>query len=160
MVDKQCAQFYSVTITEEHAQGGLSYRVLSDESEFKLSYFELEDNGGLSLALQVVDIKRGDLEADTSSYHSNVVRQIPLESVDSSLAIGFYCRDRDDFNDFCSRATNLADESSGAPLFTVARSRSSPRATSQGDSAGVDLGYEDSYDMLHSTNAEGAQEDD
>ncbi|KAK9725303.1 hypothetical protein RND81_05G135000 [Saponaria officinalis] len=111
-------------------------------------------------AQPVVDIKRGDLEADTSSYHSNVVRQIPLESVDSSLAIGFYCRDRDDFDDFCSRATKLADESSGAPLFTVARSRSSPRATSQGDLAGVDLGYEDSYDMLHSSNAEGAQEDD
>ncbi|XP_074281285.1 cysteine protease ATG4-like [Silene latifolia] len=113
-------------------------------------------------AQPVVDIKKGDLEADTSSYHSNVVRHVPLESIDSSLAIGFYCRDRDDFDDFCSRASTLADESNGAPLFTVAHCRSSPRATNQGDMAGgvADVQYDDSYDVLHSTNPEGEHEDD
>ncbi|KAH9620958.1 hypothetical protein KSS87_004417 [Heliosperma pusillum] len=109
-------------------------------------------------AQPVVDIKKGDLEADTSSYHSNVVRHIPLESIDSSLAIGFYCRDRDDFDDFCSRASMLVDESNGAPLFTVAHSRSSPRATSQGNMAGGIADVEhDSYDVL---NPEGEREDD
>ncbi|CAO2829088.1 unnamed protein product [Amaranthus hypochondriacus] len=52
-VDKQCAHFYSVMITDEEAQGGLVCRVQSsDKSKFKLLYFEQEENGGLSLALQ------------------------------------------------------------------------------------------------------------
>ncbi|KAJ4974365.1 hypothetical protein NE237_007539 [Protea cynaroides] len=52
-VEKQCAHFYSVTITEQEAQAGFVCRVQSpDKSKFKLLYFEQEDNGGLSLALQ------------------------------------------------------------------------------------------------------------
>ncbi|KAJ0725011.1 putative peptidase C54, papain-like cysteine peptidase superfamily [Helianthus annuus] len=78
---------------------------------------------------QAVNISKDDLEADTSSYHCNVIRQIPLESIDPSLAIGFYCRDKDDFDDFCSRASELAAESSGAPLFTVTQSRHSPKSS-------------------------------
>ncbi|KAJ4834457.1 hypothetical protein Tsubulata_007911, partial [Turnera subulata] len=70
----------------------------------------------------VVNVKRDDLEADTSSYHCDVPRRIPLDSIDPSLALGFYCRDKDDFDKFCSLATKLADESCGAPLFTVAHS--------------------------------------
>ncbi|KAK9119610.1 hypothetical protein Scep_017703 [Stephania cephalantha] len=54
-VEKQCAHFYSVTITEQEAQSGLVCRVQSpDKSKFKLLYFEQEENGGLSLALQLV----------------------------------------------------------------------------------------------------------
>ncbi|PKU69304.1 cysteine protease ATG4B isoform X2 [Dendrobium catenatum] len=70
----------------------------------------------------VVDIKANNLEADTSSYHCSTVRNMPLDSIDPSLAIGFYCRDKDDFIDFCCRASVLAERSNGAPLFTVAKS--------------------------------------
>ncbi|KAI3817297.1 hypothetical protein L1987_11086 [Smallanthus sonchifolius] len=79
---------------------------------------------------QTVNISKNNLEADTSSYHCNVIRQIPLESIDPSLAIGFYCRDKDDFDDFCSRASELAAESNGAPLFTVTEARHSPKSSS------------------------------
>ncbi|GMH01643.1 hypothetical protein Nepgr_003482 [Nepenthes gracilis] len=52
-VEKHCAHFYSVTITEEEARDGLVCRVQSSEkSKFKLLYFDQEDNGGLSLTLQ------------------------------------------------------------------------------------------------------------
>ncbi|KAF9604225.1 hypothetical protein IFM89_004931 [Coptis chinensis] len=52
-VEKQCAHFYSVDITEQEAQASLVCRVQSsDKSKFKLFYFELKDNDGLSLALQ------------------------------------------------------------------------------------------------------------
>lgn len=61
-------------------------------------------------------------DVDTSSYHCNTVRYVPLESLDPSLALGFYCRDKDDFDDFCIRATKLAGDSNGAPLFTVTKS--------------------------------------
>ncbi|XP_077246602.1 cysteine protease ATG4-like [Tasmannia lanceolata] len=75
----------------------------------------------------VVDITRDNLEVDTSTYHCNDVRQMPLDMIDPSLAIGFYCRDKDDFVDLCARASELADRSSGAPLFTVAKSLNLPK---------------------------------
>lgn len=59
-VEKQCAHFYSVTITEKEAQAGLVCRVhSSDKSKFKLLYFDQEENGGLSLALQEDSSKIG-----------------------------------------------------------------------------------------------------
>ncbi|XP_021774718.1 cysteine protease ATG4-like isoform X1 [Chenopodium quinoa] len=106
---------------------------------------------------QVTNITKTDLEADTSSFHSNVIRHIPLESIDPSLAIGFYCRDKDDFDDFCSRASKLANESNGAPLFTVTQSRNSPKTASQHDIGASENRVDDSYDMLHSNDG---QEDD
>ncbi|XP_009116671.1 cysteine protease ATG4b isoform X1 [Brassica rapa] len=71
---------------------------------------------------QVVTVNKETQDVDTSSYHCNTVRYVPLESLDPSLALGFYCRDKDDFDDFCIRATKLAGDSNGAPLFTVTKS--------------------------------------
>ncbi|ESQ34380.1 hypothetical protein EUTSA_v10007684mg [Eutrema salsugineum] len=52
-VEKQCAHFYAVTITEEEVSSGLVCRVeSSSKSKFKLLYFDQEANSGLSLALQ------------------------------------------------------------------------------------------------------------
>jgi cysteine protease ATG4 len=71
---------------------------------------------------QVVEISPDKTEVETGSYHCSVVRQMPLSAIDPSLAIGFYCRNRDDFDDLCARASDLASQSEGAPLFTVAQS--------------------------------------
>jgi len=46
---------------------------------------------------------------------------LALDQIEASLAIGFYC-DKDDFDDFCSRASELVEKASGAPLFTVVQS--------------------------------------
>uniref|UniRef100_A0A6N2K3C8 J domain-containing protein n=1 Tax=Salix viminalis TaxID=40686 RepID=A0A6N2K3C8_SALVM len=59
-VEKQCAHFYSVTITEEEARDGFVCRVQSsDKSKFKLLYFDQEESGGLNLALQEDSAKTG-----------------------------------------------------------------------------------------------------
>ncbi|XP_052172898.1 chaperone protein dnaJ 16-like isoform X1 [Diospyros lotus] len=59
-VEKQCAHFYSISITEEEARSGFVCRVQSsDKSKFKLLYFDQEENGGLSLALQEDSAKTG-----------------------------------------------------------------------------------------------------
>ncbi|KAM1577562.1 hypothetical protein EV2_040694 [Malus domestica] len=111
----------------------------------------------------VINIRRDDMEADTLSYHCNVIRHIPLDLIDPSLAIGFYCRDRDDFNDFCFRASKLADESNGAPLFTVTQTHSVPRPVNHSDALGVSGAVEndDSFSVLPMSDADGsAQEDD
>ncbi|XP_009354662.2 cysteine protease ATG4 isoform X1 [Pyrus x bretschneideri] len=111
----------------------------------------------------VINIRRDDLEADTLSYHCNVIRHIPLDLIDPSLAIGFYCRDRDDFNDFCFRASKLADESNGAPLFTVTQTHSFPRPVNHSDALGDSGAVEndDPFSVLPMSDADGsAQEDD
>ncbi|KAL7171389.1 hypothetical protein ACSBR2_036109 [Camellia fascicularis] len=61
-VDKQCAHFYSVNITEEEARSGFVCRVQSsDKNKFKLLYFDQVENGGYSLALQEDSAKTGKL---------------------------------------------------------------------------------------------------
>nr|GEX29105.1 hypothetical protein [Tanacetum cinerariifolium] len=59
-VEKQCAHFYSVRITEKEAEDGIVCRVQSAEkSKFKLLYFDQDENGGLNLALQEDSGKKG-----------------------------------------------------------------------------------------------------
>ncbi|KAH0991569.1 hypothetical protein GBA52_003052 [Prunus armeniaca] len=59
-VEKQCAHFYAVTITEADARAGFVCQVQSsDKSKFKLLYFDQEETGGLSLCLQEDSAKTG-----------------------------------------------------------------------------------------------------
>jgi len=86
---------------------------------------------------QVVPVTPENLELDTSSYHCSAVRRLPLDSIDPSLAIGFYCRDRAEFDDLCARSSELAQQSNGAPMFTVAEKSAPPKAA---DASNLDLG--------------------
>ncbi|CBI33041.3 unnamed protein product, partial [Vitis vinifera] len=129
--------------------GASTYIVgVQDEKAFYLDPHE---------AQSVVDIRRENLEADTSSYHCNIIRHICLDSIDPSLAIGFYCRDKDDFDDFCIRASKLADKSNGAPLFTVAHIHSLPKPISCSDGMDDCSGFreDDSFDVVSNKGAEG-----
>ncbi|KAK1590986.1 hypothetical protein Q3G72_000362 [Acer saccharum] len=111
-------------------------------------------------AQPVVNISRDNLDADTSSYHSNVVRHIHFDAIDPSLAIGFYCRDKDDFDDFCLRASKLAEVSNGAPLFTVTQTHKKPVNHSDvlGDTGGIR--EDDSLGVVPVGDAEGYTNED
>nr|GEX22722.1 cysteine protease ATG4-like isoform X1 [Tanacetum cinerariifolium] len=76
-------------------------------------------NNGVDDREKAVNISKDNLEADTSSYHCNIIRQIPLESIDMSFAVEFYYQDKDDFDDLCLQASKLAAEANGAPPFLV-----------------------------------------
>ncbi|XP_024536428.1 cysteine protease ATG4A isoform X1 [Selaginella moellendorffii] len=69
---------------------------------------------------KVVSVSGESLEFDSASYHCSVVRKMLLDAIDPSLALGFYCRNREDLDDLCARASELASQSNGAPMFTVA----------------------------------------
>ncbi|KAH7428530.1 hypothetical protein KP509_09G005700 [Ceratopteris richardii] len=59
-VERQVAHFYGVTISKEQAVAGVVVRVISQaQSNIKLLYFEQEETGGLSLALQEDSVKTG-----------------------------------------------------------------------------------------------------
>lgn len=59
-VEKQCAHFFGVTISEEQAESGIVVRVSSaSQSKFKLLYFEQDSHGGYGLALQEDSEKTG-----------------------------------------------------------------------------------------------------
>ncbi|KAL3528243.1 hypothetical protein ACH5RR_012899 [Cinchona calisaya] len=124
---------------------------MQDDNAFYLDPHEVQP---------VADITTDNLENDTTSYHSNILRQFPLDSVDPSLAIGFYCRDKSDFDDFCLRASKLANQSNGAPLFTVTETRKSHNAVRQHDNMN-DSAEPGSNDMVPEGESEGcAHEDD
>ncbi|XP_057862571.1 cysteine protease ATG4B [Cryptomeria japonica] len=86
---------------------------------------------------QVTEISPDNMGVDTSSYHCSVVRKMALSGIDPSLAIGFYCRNKDDFDDLHARATHLATQSNGAPLFTVTKSLNKSKEISACISEGV-----------------------
>ncbi|KAK1425674.1 hypothetical protein QVD17_21029 [Tagetes erecta] len=85
-VDKQCAHFFSVTISEEQAQSGIVVRVTSAaQSKFKLLYFEQDNGGGYSLALQEDSDKAGKVtSAGMYFLHFQVYR---MDSVVNTLAM-------------------------------------------------------------------------
>ncbi|KAL3510755.1 hypothetical protein ACH5RR_030156 [Cinchona calisaya] len=59
-VEKQCAHFFGVTISDEQAESGIVVRVTSAaQSKFKLLFFEHDANGGYGLALQEDSEKTG-----------------------------------------------------------------------------------------------------
>ncbi|KAJ8460517.1 hypothetical protein OPV22_033443 [Ensete ventricosum] len=59
-VDRHCAHFFGVTISDQQAQAGIVIRVTSaTRSKFKLLYFEKEAHGGYGLTLQEESEKTG-----------------------------------------------------------------------------------------------------
>lgn len=71
---------------------------------------------------QVCLVSPDNPKADTSTYHCSHVRRMPLSAMDPSLALGFYCRDQEDFKDFCERAVELERQGNGAAMFTIVQS--------------------------------------
>ncbi|KAI7739249.1 hypothetical protein M8C21_004446 [Ambrosia artemisiifolia] len=87
-VEKQCAHFFSVTISEEQAQSGIVVRATSAaQSKFKLLYFEQDYGGGYSLALQEDCEKAGKVtSAGMYFLHFQVYRfDSVVNSVDELL---------------------------------------------------------------------------
>ncbi|XP_076951226.1 chaperone protein dnaJ 15-like [Bidens hawaiensis] len=85
-VEKQCAHFFSVTISDEQAKSGIVIRVTSTaQSKFKLLYFEQDNGGGYSLALQEDSEKTGKVtSAGMYFLHFQVYR---MDSTVNALAM-------------------------------------------------------------------------
>ncbi|CAA7058199.1 unnamed protein product [Microthlaspi erraticum] len=84
-VDKQCAHFFGVTISEQQAESGVVVRVTSTaQSKFKLLYFEQDSSGGYGLALQEESEKTGKVtSAGMYFLHFQVYR---MDSTVNALA--------------------------------------------------------------------------
>lgn len=85
-VEKQCAHFFGVTISDEQAQSGIVVRVTSAaQSKFKLLYFEQDNGGGYNLALQEDSEKTGKVtSAGMYFLHFQVYR---MDSTVNALAM-------------------------------------------------------------------------
>lgn len=96
--------------------GASTYLVgVQDDSAFYLDPHEVQPVAPVSLE---------DASAQTSSYHCSMVRKMPLNAIDSSIALGFYCQTHAELVDLCHLADKVAKESNGAPMFTVASDES------------------------------------
>jgi len=51
------------------------------------------------------------------SYHCSVPQKIHISEVDPSLAVGFYCHTKEEFENFCSAIVEMSKTS--APIFTI-----------------------------------------
>eukprot|EP00697_Spironema_sp_BW2_P015264 gnl/Spiro4/6037_TR3096_c0_g1_i1.p1 gnl/Spiro4/6037_TR3096_c0_g1~~gnl/Spiro4/6037_TR3096_c0_g1_i1.p1 ORF type:complete len:424 (+),score=98.36 gnl/Spiro4/6037_TR3096_c0_g1_i1:97-1368(+) len=62
-----------------------------------------------------------DMSGDFSSvtYHCTTVRKMQISAIDPSLALGFYCRSRSDFEDFCVRCASMVDQNPKNPIINI-----------------------------------------
>ncbi|KFK41251.1 hypothetical protein AALP_AA2G105000 [Arabis alpina] len=117
-VDKQCAHFFGVTISEQTAESGVVVRVTSTaQSKFKLLYFEQETTGGYGLALQEESEKTGKVtSAGMYFLHFQVYR---MDSTINALAVA-----KDPESAFFKRLEGLqpcevSELKSGTHIFAV-----------------------------------------
>lgn len=57
--------------------------------------------------------------SDWETCSCDVLRTMWLSSLDPSLALGFYCKNKDEYLDLCDRLKELEEEHSGMPLVCV-----------------------------------------
>ncbi|KAG0315448.1 Cysteine protease atg4 [Dissophora globulifera] len=70
----------------------------------------------------VVETKDLDLYTpeDFATYHCETIRKIDINSIDPSMLLAFYCRDRSEFEAFCERVQALnARPGMGSSIFTI-----------------------------------------
>ena len=46
-------------------------------------------------------------EESLETYHCTIPRKIHISHLDPSMLLGFYCRTREEFNDFCDYITQV-----------------------------------------------------
>ncbi|RHZ46205.1 hypothetical protein Glove_629g19 [Diversispora epigaea] len=65
-----------------------------------------------------IELKSNDqlTEEELLTYHCDVPRKISISQLDPSMLLGFYCKTKDDFEDFCSRVEKIRQ-----PVFTIAQ---------------------------------------
>ncbi|XP_010527566.1 PREDICTED: cysteine protease ATG4a-like [Tarenaya hassleriana] len=154
-----CIGLFSVALlkfTSQYAQAQIpqSLGILGGKPGASTYIVGVQDGKGFYLDPhedhQVVLVSKETPDVDTSSYHCNLLRYLPLESLDPSLALGFYCQDKgsillkqcrflvlssnlpstDDLDNLCLGASELAMGSNGAPLLTVIQTRDPTSHTS------------------------------
>ncbi|CAJ0633565.1 8993_t:CDS:10 [Entrophospora sp. SA101] len=58
-------------------------------------------------------------EEEMSTYHCETLRKIPISQLDPSMILGFYCRNSEDFEDFCQRIEKINETQKAA--FSIAQ---------------------------------------
>ncbi|CAO3564825.1 unnamed protein product [Mortierella alpina] len=79
---------------------------------------------------------------DFATYHCETIRKIDINSVDPSMLLAFYCRDRAEFDAFCGRVKELnARPGMGSSIFAIGE-----KAPVYGDDEGQLLSVADEED--------------
>jgi len=55
------------------------------------------------------------------SYRPRVLRPVPFEDLDASMALGFYCRDEEEFEEMCVEMEKVGERWKKMPLMCVSR---------------------------------------
>lgn len=70
---------------------------------------------------------------NTESYHySGVTKKISFDSIDPSLALGFYCPSENDFHELCSTFNKFHEQNPDSSAFWVAQTRPNYAAEKSG----------------------------
>jgi len=96
-----------------------SIGIIGGRPRQSLYFVGYQDNDALYLDPHIVRPSvRSDQEVALDSYHCSIPGKMPMENIDPSLALGFYCSSKTDFKNFCTSIEELS--SNPHPIFTIA----------------------------------------
>ncbi|CAG8448086.1 873_t:CDS:2 [Funneliformis mosseae] len=58
-------------------------------------------------------------EEEMSTFHCDTLRKIPISQLDPSMLLGFYCRNSEEFENFCNLVEEISKDN--APVLTIAQ---------------------------------------
>eukprot|EP01102_Stenamoeba_stenopodia_P010203 TRINITY_DN3049_c0_g1_i2.p1 TRINITY_DN3049_c0_g1~~TRINITY_DN3049_c0_g1_i2.p1 ORF type:complete len:500 (-),score=77.23 TRINITY_DN3049_c0_g1_i2:99-1598(-) len=98
-----------------------SLGILGGKPDFSLYFVATQDDNVFyldpHLVHETVDVDRPDFNTET--FHCPIPQKMALADIDPSMAIGFLCKNRADFIDFCARIEKLNSASEGASVFEI-----------------------------------------
>jgi len=115
-----------------------SLGILGGKPNSAYYFIGYQDNQVLYLDPHIVQpAVRMDKDFVPETYHCNVPKKMQFEDMDPSLAVGFYCKSKDDFTDFCNRIDQLHLEDDGNIMFGLADT--DPHNFEQEDEIDIDM---------------------
>jgi len=98
-----------------------SLGILGGKPESSLYFVSAQDDNVFymdpHLVHEWVDFDRA--ETSFESYRCPTPQKMSLADIDPSMAIGFLCKNRSEFMDFCSRVEQLNASLAGPPVFSI-----------------------------------------
>jgi cysteine protease ATG4 len=97
-----------------------SLGILGGKPRASLYFVAAQDDSVFYLdphALQPTVTAEGDF--NTQTYHCSVPKKAHVSEVDPSMALAFYCRNKEQFDDFCDHSNKLNAKHKDATLYTV-----------------------------------------
>eukprot|EP01089_Gocevia_fonbrunei_P007615 TRINITY_DN1882_c0_g1_i1.p1 TRINITY_DN1882_c0_g1~~TRINITY_DN1882_c0_g1_i1.p1 ORF type:complete len:375 (+),score=71.38 TRINITY_DN1882_c0_g1_i1:286-1410(+) len=96
-----------ISVLQETFKFPQSLGILGGRPRSSFYFVAVQDEDVLYLDPHVLQPLENSEEGVMPSYHCGIPKRMKLSDIDPSLALAFYCRTKEDFDDFCERSKDM-----------------------------------------------------